>query len=151
MSKTLKTAIPFIILIVFAGTSIAPLLSTNSMKEFSASFEKTTFLQVPSTGEVLGSATRTYENDIFSLTLSASLTEPKEDNHYEAWIIRLTPFKITDIGQVSKSESGTYDLQYTESNTGADYEEFSTIVITEESDSETAETPNEIHVLEGTF
>ena len=152
MSKTLKTAIPFIILVVFAGTSIAPLLSVNSMNEFTTEFGSTINLEAPlATGTQLGTATRSYKDNTYSITLSANLNAPTEGSHYEGWIVRLSPFKTMSIGSLSEVEAGSWAITYSETSPQTDYEEFSTIIITEEIGTQTPEIPNATHILEGTF
>ncbi|MFA6528748.1 MAG: hypothetical protein WCT46_04365 [Candidatus Gracilibacteria bacterium] len=150
MSKTLKTAIPFIILVVFAGTSIAPLLSTNSMKSL-INFSGTAILSNTGDQTQTGTAERVYEDNTYTITLSANLKDPTEGSHYEGWIVRLSPFKTTSIGQLSKNTDGTWIASYSEQNPQTDYETFTTVIVTEEIGTGTPEIPNSTHALEGTF
>ena len=150
MSKTMKSGIPLIILVVFAGTSIAPLLSTN-ITEFTPYFEGTAQLSNSKDPALEGSSTRLYENSTYTLSISTNLNSPTEGSHYEGWIVRLSPFKTIDIGQLTQSVEGKWELNYQEQNPQTDYETFTTILVTEESNTEAATIPNEIHTLEGTF
>lgn len=150
MSKTLKTAIPLIILVVFAGTSIAPLLSVNSLNGATTDFENTILLQ-NTDGTNTGTATRYYKENIYNITLSADMDTPTEGNHYEGWIIRLNPFKTTSIGALSQNKEGKWIATYSEINPQTNYEEFSTLIITEEIGTGTPTIPSETHVLEGIF
>jgi len=131
-----KFIIPSIIAILFLGTAISPFLSTNvTERNFDIDFHDQIQLSENST------ATRTYENDIYTLEISTGL----ESENYVVWLIRLSPFTHTNLGTLENGH-----LIFSEENPQIDYKTFTEIIITLESDPAT-DIPNNVHILEGSF
>lgn len=95
-----------------------------------------------------GRATRIFENDTFTHTVSATLREPAEGKFYEGWLVDKTPELVFfSTGKLVKT-GGAYNLEYTSKT---NYEEYSDVVITEETEENGLDGVPENHVLEGTF
>ncbi|MBI2012251.1 anti-sigma factor [Candidatus Daviesbacteria bacterium] len=95
-----------------------------------------------------GTASRNFENGVFTHTVTANLADPAQGKFYEGWLVDKEPtLRFFSTGKLNK-EGGVYKLTFTANQ---DYPEHNDVVITEETESLGLDGKPEAHVLEGNF
>lgn len=97
-----------------------------------------------------GEAYRTFEEDTYTLSISATLDTLEEGQFYETWLVRQSPFSYIDLGPLSQQESEEWTLTYSMLNPEIDHEMFEMVLVTIESDTATT-TPSDQHILAANF
>lgn len=93
-----------------------------------------------------GEATRSFEDGVFSHTVTADIGDPVEGKFYEGWIVKNGEFVST--GKLTKNNDGRYVLEFISDN---DMSSYNNVVITEETEANGLDNKPEAHVLEGSF
>ncbi|MBI3577171.1 hypothetical protein HY086_03995 [Candidatus Gottesmanbacteria bacterium] len=95
-----------------------------------------------------GTATRSFDGTTFTLTVTATLPDPKSGKFYEGWLVRKQPSLLFfSTGKLTK-QGGQYVATYT---AGQNYPEYRGVVVTEETLANGLDGKPETHVLEGAF
>lgn len=99
-------------------------------------------------GDSTGVATREIQDGLFRHTVKATLPEPAENEFYEGWLVRNTPFDFFSTGDMVTISTGEYVLEWfgEKEETYADYTQ---VVITLEPDD--GDPAPAAHILEGEF
>ena len=135
----MKKFLPFIIAILFLGTAISLFLSANIT---STDFETDFYEKIYPTDQVM--AMRTYQDGIYRLEIQQALPQ-LETGEYRGWLVRLSPFKIIDLGTFQNGY-----LKYEVADQETDYKTFTEVIITVEFDSNPT-IPSENQVVIGSF
>ncbi len=91
-----------------------------------------------------GTATRTVEGE-YVHTVTAKIGEPVEGDFYEGWLVGPS---IISTGKLTEEFPGEWSLTYTSDK---DLFEYTSVVITEETEANGLDNKPEDHVLEGSF
>ena len=94
-----------------------------------------------------GVATRSFDGQVFTHTVEASLGAPRAGKFYEGWLVDTSPFDFFSTGEL-KLSGGKYTLTYTANK---DWNDHPKVVITEETSANGLDGISEIHILEGAF
>lgn len=95
-----------------------------------------------------GTATRTWDGQTFTHTVTASINDPAEGKFIEGWLVNMSKDpKFFSTGNLKK-EGGVWKLTYT---TNKNYQDYNEVVITEETSAKGNDGVPEAHVLEGSF
>ena len=89
-------------------------------------------------------AMRTYQDGIYRLEIQQALPQ-LETGEYRGWLVRLSPFKIIDLGTFQNGY-----LKYEVADQETDYKTFTEVIITVEFDSNPT-IPSENQVVIGSF
>lgn len=131
-----------------AGSSATLPVNEDSALEAAVAVEEATLAAIaPYTGS--GSATRSFNGQTFSHTVTANIADPAPGKFYEGWLVMPTPSgpNFFSTGKMNKSGNG-YNLIY---SANQNYPEHVNVVITEETLSQGLDNNPEAHVLEGSF
>lgn len=151
--KFAKKVVPVIVIIFLLGTAITPFIgATMSQKpsEESFNYNEAAALVNIETESKSGEAYRTFEEDTYTLSISATLDTLEEGQFYETWLVRQSPFSYIDLGPLSQQESEEWTLTYSMLNPEIDHEMFEMVLVTIESDTATT-TPSDQHILAANF
>ncbi len=138
---------------LFAGstetleTDIEPSVPTMEAKE-------TIDLEDVTGGDSVGIATREIQDGLFRHTVKATLPDSAEDEFYEGWLVRGTPFDFFSTGDMVTISTGEYVLEWFSGEAGpgsawGEYADYTQVVITLEPDD--GDPAPAAHVLEGEF
>lgn len=95
-----------------------------------------------------GVAVIIFDGTQFVHEVSATLPDPAEGKFYEGWLVRQQPQTVfISTGRLEKLEDG-YNLQF---QSDQDLSQYTSAVITEETEAQGLDGVPETHVLEGTF
>lgn len=86
-------------------------------------------------------------NDVFTLAIFATLSDPGNDHHYEAWIVRPSDGDYVNVGTFLKDATGNYYLSHT---SGTNRMEYSRVKVTKEPNEGNTEFAEE-EILRGDF
>jgi len=99
-------------------------------------------------GSGTGEAMREIEDGFYRHVVKAYLPEPNENQFYEGWLVRPSPFDYFSTGSMVHNESGEWVLEWF-GEFGQDYSDYMRVVITLELDDGNSDPAD--HVLEGEF
>ncbi|MFH1315756.1 MAG: hypothetical protein ABIH67_05185, partial [Candidatus Uhrbacteria bacterium] len=88
------------------------------------------------------------EDNLYRHVVKAYLPEPGENNFYEGWLVRLSPFDFFSTGEMVHNESGEWVLEWF-GQFGQDYSDYTQVVITIEARDNNPDPAD--HILEGGF
>ena len=104
---------------------------------------------VTGNGTSTGSATREVQDGFYRHVAKAYLPEPGEEEFYEGWLVRPSPFDYFSTGNMVHNESGEWVLEWF-GEFQKDYSAYTRVVITLEPLNDADPGPAE-HILEGEF
>lgn len=95
-----------------------------------------------------GTATRSWDGQTFTHTVTAIIHDPAEGKFIEGWFVNMSKDpKFFSTGNLKK-EGGVWKLTYT---TNQNYQDYNDVVVTEETSTKGNDGVPEAHVLEGSF
>jgi len=99
-------------------------------------------------GSGSGIVTREIEDNFYRHVVKANLPDLNENNFYEGWLVRPSPFDYFSTGEMIHNESGEWVLEWF-GEFGQDYSDYTQVVITIEARDNNPDPAD--HVLEGQF
>jgi len=116
--------------------------------------KETIDLEDVSGGDSFGIATREIQDGLFRHTVKATLPDPSEDEFYEGWLVRSSPFDFFSTGDMVTISTGEYVLEWFSGEAGpgsawGEYADYTQVVITLEPDD--GDPAPAAHILEGEF
>lgn len=111
--------------------------------------ETTNLISVNERGGV-ALATRSYENGVFTHTVTSDIPAPVEGKFYEGWLVikGATPRDFFSTGAMEQQSDGSWILTYT---SDTNYPNHTFVVITEETSADGFDNNPETHIFEGEF
>ena len=120
------------------STTVAPIVS-----------DTTATLMGTSSGKPVGTATRSVDNNVFHLNMSAALPGLDQTKQfYEAWLVRPVPYDFIPAGTFAANNLGALVLDWN-GTAGKSYQDYSQIVVTLQNVGGDADP--QTHVVEGSF
>jgi len=95
-------------------------------------------------------ATRSFENGVFTHTVTSDVPAPGEGKFYEGWLVikGANPRDFFSTGAMEQQTDGSWMLTYT---SDVNYPEHTFVVITEETSADGFDNKPETHIFEGLF
>lgn len=120
------------------STTVAPIVS-----------DTTATLNGTSSRKPVGTATRSVENNVFHLNMSAALPDIDQTKQfYEAWLVRSVPYDFIPAGTFIKNDLAASVLDWS-GTVGKSYQEYSQIVVTLQNVG--GDVDPQTHIVEGSF